>query len=243
MNFTSTLLERTKQFASEVDSLEFQFTGVIYNPLSYAWEMHKAYLTQYVHEQPEIYFMGMNPGPFGMTQSGVPFGEVNLVKTWMGLSYPIGKPPKEHPKRPILGLETTRSEVSGYRLWSLMKERYTSAHSFFKTHAVMNYCPLVFVDEGPTGKNIIPEKLVKEDRLILDQVCDAYADDMISLIKPKALVGIGRYAERKLEEVTQRLNIDTPVCSILHPSPSNPQANRGWAEKVTAQLIEAHLWE
>src|SRR5690554_1856696 len=118
-SFTTALIERTKEFAKEVDSLTFSLTQYVYNPLIYAWQMHKEYLRRYVHQHIPIYFLGMNPGPFGMAQTGVPFGEVHMVKEWMKIEEPIGEPDKMHPKRPVLGLNVKRSKVSGKRVWSL----------------------------------------------------------------------------------------------------------------------------
>lgn len=236
------LVARTRAFALETQSITFSFEGYIYNPLDYAWQVHELYLRQYVHHEPDLFFLGMNPGPFGMAQTGVPFGEIEAVEQWMHLSGSIGKPKREHPARPVLGFSTTRSEVSGKRLWSLMQERFGSADAFFSCNAVMNYCPLVFMDGGKTGKNVVPEKLPKEERNQLDRVCDSYLDDIVNLVEPRALVGVGVFARKRLESCARRLHLDIPVTSILHPSPGNPQANNGWDRKVTAQLREAGLW-
>ena len=47
----------------------------------------------------------MNPGPFGMVQTGVPFGEVEAVRSWLRAAMArSSKPAHEHPKRPIEGL-------------------------------------------------------------------------------------------------------------------------------------------
>jgi single-strand selective monofunctional uracil DNA glycosylase len=48
-------------------------------------------------------FIGMNPGPFGMVQCGVPFGEIAAARDWMGIDAPVEKPARENPKRPIEG--------------------------------------------------------------------------------------------------------------------------------------------
>ena len=240
--FTEELVARTKRFSDEVDTLTFTFPGYVYNPLSYAWKMHAAYLCRFVHERVHVFFLGMNPGPFGMAQTGIPFGEIGAVRDWMQLSHPIGKPLQEHPARPVRGLAIGRSEVSGKRLWSLMARRFGSPERFFATHAVMNYCPLVFIDEGKTGKNVIPEKLPKQERAALEACCDRYLDDVVALVRPSHLVGIGRYAERKLHGTVDRLGMPTTVTSIIHPSPGNPQANAGWDEAVIAHLEERRIW-
>ncbi len=242
VSYVDSLVQRTRAFSDQVNDLNFTFSGYIYNPLTYAWEIHERYLRTYVPMHPDIFFLGMNPGPFGMAQTGVPFGEIQAVRDWMHLEGKVETPPNEHPARPILGFSVQRSEVSGRRLWSLMADRFGTAEVFFSHHAVMNYCPLVFVDAGSTGRNVVPEKLQKVERNTLEAVCDSYVDDIITLLEPRALVGVGKFALKRLSESANRLGLSIPVCSILHPSPGSPQANRQWAEKVTAQLEEAKLW-
>ncbi|MFM8642089.1 MAG: hypothetical protein ACKOEP_04540, partial [Phycisphaerales bacterium] len=55
-----------------------------YHPLDYAWEAHRAFLRM-ARPRPAILFVGMNPGPFGMAQTGVPFGEVAAVRDFLGI--------------------------------------------------------------------------------------------------------------------------------------------------------------
>lgn len=241
-SYVDSLVQRTRTFSEQVNDLEFTFSGHIYNPLVYGWQMHERYLRTYVPMRPDILFLGMNPGPFGMAQTGVPFGEIQAVRDWMHLEGDVGRPPNEHPARPILGFSVQRSEVSGRRLWKLMADRFGTAQTFFSRHAVMNYCPLVFVDGGSTGRNVVPEKLQREERIALEALCDSYLDDIITLLNPGALVGVGKFALKRLSASAGRLGLSIPLSSILHPSPGNPQANRQWAEKVTAQLEEAKLW-
>src|SRR5690554_3909574 len=176
--FSENLLKRTQLFSKQVEALNFSFEGYVYNPLNYAWSLHATYLERYIHQSVNLLFLGMNPGPFGMAQNGVPFGDSVMVKEWLKIEGEVGKPPREHPKREIQGLECQRREVSGTRLWSLMAEKFETPQNFFKDHAIINYCPLVFVDGGAGGRNIIPEKLPREERLALEEVCDAYLDDI-----------------------------------------------------------------
>ena len=243
---TDYLIERTRRFSQEVDALRFTFDGYVYNPLQYAWKAHEQYLRRFVHRGAPVLLLGMNPGPFGMAQTGIPFGEVNAVRSWMGIEESVEKPALEHPARPVAGFTIKRSEISGQRLWGLMQARYGPADEFFKEHAVMNYCPLVFVDKGKTGKNVVPEKLLKNERELLESLCDAYLKDIIAFIGPQYLVGVGKYAERKLNKAMSGTSVgkENPiVVSILHPSPGSPLANAGWGQKVTAQLQEAGIWK
>ncbi|MDY0289335.1 MAG: single-stranded DNA-binding protein [Sphaerochaeta sp.] len=242
MNDISTkVVQRTLQFRAQVESLRFSTDFVVYNPLLYAWDLHEQYIRMYVDRQVDTIFLGMNPGPFGMAQNGVPFGEVDAVRDFLHLDGEVGKPPFEHPARPVLGMECKRSEVSGRRLWALFSERYGSAQSCFSSLTVVNYCPLVFMDRGPTGRNITPDKLPKTERVALETICDSYLIDVVRLVKPKNLIGVGKYAEKKLEKLFSGEQ-GHMVSSILHPSPGNPQANKGWSEKVTEKLVSLGVW-
>ena len=239
-DFKQRLISRTLRLRDEVDALSFTYDGYIYNPLDYAWDMHRTFLERYVHQGAPVLMLGMNPGPFGMMQTGVPFGEINAVRNYLCLDLPVGKPQLEHPGRPVLGMATTRSEGSGKRLWGLVSSRWPDPEGFFAIHSMFNYCPLGFLDAGPTAKNFTPDHLPKEERKALESVCDSYLRDVISMIGPRALIGIGKYAEEKLASVN-----DDPariVASIIHPSPGNPQANTDWNGKTTRRMEELGLW-
>ncbi|NXW95388.1 SMUG1 glycosylase, partial [Alopecoenas beccarii] len=84
----------------------------VYRPLQYAWRPHRRFVRRYLRTPKRVLFLGMNPGPFGMAQTGVPFGEVWHVREWLRVTGAVTKPPGEHPKRPVLGLSCRRAEVS-----------------------------------------------------------------------------------------------------------------------------------
>ncbi|MEM9187047.1 MAG: uracil-DNA glycosylase family protein [Planctomycetota bacterium] len=221
----------------------------VYNPLDYARHAHEAYLRMLNPAGVRVLFLGMNPGPWGMAQTGVPFGEVAAVTGWLGvtpdtLAEPVGRPADEHPKRPVEGLACGRSEVSGRRLWGLFAERFASADAFFAEHFVANYCPLVFMEAG--GKNRTPDKLSPDERGPLDAACDAHLVELLAATRPEWAVGVGKYAERCLLRVVPTVagagDGNTRVTSVLHPSPASPAANRGWPEAATRQLVEAGVW-
>jgi single-strand selective monofunctional uracil DNA glycosylase len=209
-----------------------------YNPLQYAWKMHQRYLQSIGPQGVDVLFLGMNPGPWGMAQTGIPFGQVAAVRDWMGISAPIERPQGEHPRRPVLGLACPRSEVSGERLWGLMAARFGTAERFFQRHLVANYCPLVFMEAS--GRNRTPDKLPAEERAALTEACDAHLAELIDALEPRWGVGVGVFAETALRRVAgDRLR----VTRILHPSPASPASNRDWAAQATAQLQAAGVWD
>lgn len=237
------LVEAAEVLRKTVDALDFREPVThVYNPLRYAWPMHEAYLSRFGEGNKRVLMLGLNPGPWGMAQTGVPFGEVTAVRDWMKLDEPIGKPWIEHPKRPVEGLACTRSEVSGARLWGLFSERFGTAEAFFRGHFITNYCPLCFMEES--GRNYTPDKLPKAERASLEAACDLHLSRVIETTRPTWVIGIGKFAEKVAGRVVKAMagSSQPTVGTILHPSPASPAANRGWAEQATRQLIELGVW-
>ena len=208
-----------------------------YNPLAYARAPHEAYLERYGSGTKEVVLVGMNPGPFGMVQTGVPFGDVAMVRDFLGIQARVSKPAIEHEKRPIQGFDCARREISGHRLWGWVRERFGSADRFFERFFVVNYCPLAFLEAS--GKNRTPDRLPPAEREALFAACDAALRDVIELLRPRHVVGIGAFAERRVREVVS--DPATSISTILHPSPASPKANADWAGVISAQLAHAGI--
>lgn len=211
-----------------------------YNPLDYAWETHCQYLQKYGNGKKRVLFLGMNPGPYGMVQTGIPFGEVAHVRDWLGISGPVGKPAEEHPKRPVTGFQCERSEVSGRRLWGLFSQKYPRAEQFFESHFVANYCPLVWMKD--TGANLTPDKLPKAALEPVEEHCQTHLRKLIELLEPQYLIGVGAYAETKLSEAAAQVGTRAGLGRILHPSPASPAANRDFSGTAERQLTELRIW-
>ncbi len=237
-------LTAAARLASDMRELSFADpVSVVYNTLDYAWAPHATYLSRYAARPKRVLFLGMNPGPFGMAQTGIPFGDITFVRDWLRITDPVGRPPNEHEKKPVLGMQATRSEVSGTRLWGLMAERFGTAPAFFTDHLVLNYCPLLFLDHR--GRNLTPDKLPKNEREPLFAACDRALADFVRELRPDWLVGVGRFAEARAQAVCDALSDVSRVphvTRILHPSPASPAANSGWAAAATQQLLDAGVW-
>jgi len=239
------LIRAAQQLRAAVDRLQFAApVSHVYNPLVYAWEPHTDYLRRFGQGPKRVVFLGMNPGPFGMAQTGVPFGEVSAVRDWLGVRGAVSRPQREHPRRPVTGFECHRSEVSGRRLWGLFAERFSSADHFFKEHIVLNYCPLVFVEES--GRNRTPDKLSIAEKEALFAVCDLHLRYSVLALQPQWLVAVGDFAFQRASMLNSHLqssNSHLPrLGRILHPSPASPAANRDWAAVATRQLVELGVW-
>ena len=235
------LIASTQRLAGELRDLEFSPpVAYVYRTLDYTWEAHQLYLKRFGKGRKRVVFLGMNPGPFGMAQTGVPFGEVAAVRDWMGIETAIGKPELEHPKRPVEGFNCQRSEVSGRRLWGLFAERFETAEAFFKDHFVLNYCPLVWM--SATGANLTPDKLPAAEMAAVERACLKHLQEVIALLEPAWLIGVGGFAEERLRRAAATSGSTAAIGRILHPSPASPAANRGWAEVANRQLVELGVW-
>ena len=206
----------------------------VYNPLVYAFEAHRQYLARYCRREADILLLGMNPGPFGMVQTGVPFGEVTAVTDWLGIRDGVEPPSDQHPRRPIDGFQCTRHEISGQRLWGWAKDRFGTPDAFFRRFFIWNYCPLAFLEE--TGRNRTPDKLPAPERGPLYEACNHALVRIVDYLQPKLVLGVGRFGEQRARKVLRRE--DLRIGHILHPSPASPAANRGWTEQVEKQLAE-----
>ena len=204
----------------------------VYNPLEYARDSLKQYHKKFASAPKEVLFLGMNPGPWGMAQTGIPFGEIQAVRDWMKIKAPVGAPAKTHPKRPVMGFACTKREVSGQRLWGWAQKTFRTPGRFFKRFFVANYCPLIFIENS--GRNRTPDQIRVAERKPLLDICDHALRRTINYFKPRYVIGVGKFAEKRAQIVVDQ--DDIKIGMIAHPSPANPQANRGWEPLIEKQL-------
>lgn len=235
------LIDAADQLRKSLRGLRFPDpVAYTYNPLEYAWDAHCQYLKHFGARPKKVLFLGMNPGPYGMAQTGVPFGEIPAVRDWMGISVPVGKPDPEHPKRPVTGFECERSEVSGRRLWGLFAGHFGTAGDFFQDHFVANYCPLVWMKD--TGANLTPDKIPADSMKPVNAACAEHLRTVIQILEPQFLIGVGAFAEKQLAAAADTTGSSAVLGKILHPSPASPAANRDFAGTAGRQLAELGLW-
>lgn len=233
------MIQAVRRLRDSVDRLRFAPpVSHVYNPLDYAWAAHEIYLRRFATNRKRIIFLGMNPGPFGMAQTGIPFGEISAVRDWLGIHVSVVGPKLQHPKRLVRGFDCPRKEISGQRLWELFAKRFGTAEAFFAEHFVANYCPLAFLEVS--GCNRTPDKLPAAERSALFQICDQHLRDIAAIMEPEWIVGVGDFAMKRASEICA--DPFPRVSRILHPSPASPAANRDWAGLATRHLEEAGIW-
>lgn len=215
----------------------------ILNPIEYAWKNHADYITRYAPDghRVEAILLGMNPGPWGMAQTGIPFGTSTLVRDFLGITGEVDQPKRFHPKRPIHGIQCKTQEVSGMRLWGAIRDCFGTPEAFFARFYVANYCPLAFQDEK--GANITPDKLPKALWEECSAACQAHLAEVVTALRPQMIIGVGKWAQTQADIVRKVFDLPVETASILHPSPASPAANRGWKALALAQLEKlGHPW-
>ena len=248
-NIVKTQLKAAAELKDRLSGMTFDRpVSHVYNPLAYAWNAFEEYVTRYGGTTKHVLFLGMNPGPWGMAQTGVPFGEVAAVRDWLDISASTGCPDDVHPGYPVEGCSCKRSEVSGKRLWGLFRERFETAETFFERHFVANYCPLLFIETylSANGKerarNLTPDKLKPNERSLLHEACDVHLRAIVDVLNPLYVIGVGAFAAHRAEEALKGM-AEITVAKILHPSPASPKSNSGWGGEVTRQLTELGIWQ
>jgi single-strand selective monofunctional uracil DNA glycosylase len=225
------LLAAARRLRRELSALRFARPVThVYAPLEYAWRPYAAYVQAFADGHRRVLFLGMNPGPFGMAQTGVPFGDVSMVRDWLGIEAPVATPRRVHPKRPVLGFACPRSEVSGTRLWGTAAAHFGEPARFFAEHFVANYCPVAFLEQS--GRNRTPDKLPAHERTPLFEACDRHLRRIVGVLEAEWVIGVGAFAEARARETLPGLRIGR----ITHPSPANPRAGRDWSGTVQREL-------
>lgn len=210
----------------------------VYNPLMYAWDIHEEFIRVSGGRGAKTILMGMNPGPHGMGQMGVPFAATSVVRDLLGISgIDVSKPAISHPKRPVNGLAHPKEEVSGTRLWGLLQDRYGGADQIFQNVFIVNHCPLMIL-HGPRGTNVTPNNVSGPAVRDLLERCDQHLMEVVMALGAEQVIGIGKYAEKRANLALGEMGIRVRTC--WHPSPASPLANRNggkdWRENVSAVL-------
>ncbi|XP_076667158.1 single-strand-selective monofunctional uracil-DNA glycosylase [Andrena cerasifolii] len=241
VDITEELLSLERNLAIELGKIKFPLPiEYVYSPLEYAFDTHAMYVKKYCTTVKRILFLGMNPGPWGMSQTGVPFGEINMVRNWLQISGAVGKPAREQPDRKVTGFECPRTEISGKRLWGLFKELCGNPEKFFQHAYVHNYCPIALMNKK--GCNITPAEMKGAYQQTMHNACDKALANVIRLLNVEIVIGIGGYAEKRAQLVAKSSKLPVKILCLPHPSPRAAN-NTNWSEKATKKLTEFGLLE
>ncbi len=242
MNTVEQLLENAdelREAANEIipklikDSSKIEYA---YNPLDYAWNPHSEYIRRHGGMGAKILLVGMNPG-HGMGNTGIPFGCPKMVREILEITgFDVGSPTITHPKRPIIGLEHPKPEVSGTRIWGTLSQIYGPRNAAASEVFIVNHCPLWMFDQN--GRNITPDKLTGTVSNQLTKICNQHLLKVVEILEIERVIGVGKYAQKRIGEIFEQ-NEQLILDGIPHPSPANPFANRNGGEDWKNAFKEA----
>ncbi|KAG0726361.1 Single-strand selective monofunctional uracil DNA glycosylase [Chionoecetes opilio] len=125
-------------------------------------------------------------------------------------------------------------------MWSLLKELSGSPDVLFSRVFLHNYCPLFFLKDS--AKNVTPPELKVKERKALEAACDGALVEVVQLLGVQCVVGVGRYATDRTKAALRQAGVGgVQVSTLMHPSPVNPAANKGWRDIAIRQLTESHV--
>ncbi len=254
MSTVERLLDAAKHLSAQCDKAipALETTSLVAhatNPLDYAWVHHAQFIEQWGGRGATTLLLGMNPGPWGMAQTGVPFGATEVAQRFLKIdAADLNTPANAHPKRPVVGMALQRQEVSGTRLWNLMESMYGSPEATFEHLFVVNHCPLLLL--GERGQNITPDKVPKAIIEPVLNACDEHLKAVVDIMGIERIVGVGKYAEQRAKLAfdagkdglgTTASGRRISITTCWHPSPASPLANRNegadWRANVRKVLM------
>ncbi|KAK8731253.1 hypothetical protein OTU49_007509 [Cherax quadricarinatus] len=125
-------------------------------------------------------------------------------------------------------------------MWALLKELSGTPQVLFSCVFLHNYCPLFFLKDS--AKNVTPPELKVKERARLEGICDDALVKTIKLLGVEHIVGVGNYATDRARAALLKAGMESvQVCTLMHPSPVNPAANKGWRDIAIKQLTDNNI--
>ena len=222
----------------------------VWNPGRYGERWHASFRRTYPLRPRPILILGLNPGPYGMAQTGIPFTDIKRLRERLPaaagailrragrLEIP-GLAPRS--LRPFLGRTFESSSVRVYRFLDL---GWGSAEEGWRHVAVANPCTLLFMDG--TGKNRTPADLASaggrggrgrdaahEIRETCDRLRRATAREAMEAVHPRGVILLGKDVGKALgEQVVEALGASA-VVTWEHPARAVPEK---WAQGLLAEI-------
>jgi len=196
------------------------------DPTSYAFGNYTRFM-QLAASGPRLaLFVGMNPGPHGMAQTGIPFGDVDTARVLLGGADTIDPLPGLRAASGAAwdckGLAYHRGEQSGMRLWSALSQLCGSPQAALERCCIVNYCPLYMV--GPELENITPSDLPRRHDITraLEAACDEHLRQLVLGLEVKTVLSFGSYAHASARRALSGFPVD--FYTTPHPSPRRGSA-------------------
>ena len=74
-------------------------------------------------------------------------------------------------------------------------------------------------------------------------LCDKALVRILSLLQATEIVTVGRTVNERLIKIREKFGLDINIHFLMHPSPANPAANRGWSEIAEKSLSDLNIFQ
>jgi single-strand selective monofunctional uracil DNA glycosylase len=222
----------------------------IWNPGLYAASWHALFRKEYPASAGCILVFGLNPGPYGMAQTGIPFTDLKRLREHLprlakglerrGCSLAgVGLAPRS--LRPYL---SRTFESSAVRVYRFLSRGWGSAEDGWRSVVVANPCSLLFMDAA--GENRTPADLVgavsrRTGSLVaarrLRERCNALrrlaAREAVRVLSPRGVVLLGKDAQRAMQTGIAPLLGPDSILGWEHPARAVPDR---WAMGLLEEI-------
>ena len=80
------------------------------------------------------------------------------------------------------------------------------------------------------------------DKKKVYELCDKALFRILSLLQATEIIAVGRVVNERLIKVRQKFSLDINIHFLMHPSPANPAANKGWSDIAEKSLSELNIF-
>jgi len=226
---------RWERFAKEARGAGLQ----VWNPALYALDIYQEYLTKFPPEPGAILALGLNPGPYGMAQTGIPFTDCRTASGALGMEMTIpGKAPDDLISRlkKANGKWRGTYERSSLGMYRFLILAWGDIKTAYRNWFVGNPCPLLFLD--PERWNVTPAdprlRRMKEVGELRQRAVIGFSE----ILNPRGIVCFGKDVAKAVGEVAIRQVGPDRVVFYEHPARAVPEK---WAAGLLQELTQRQL--
>ena len=210
----------------------------VWNPQRYGCELYARFAEEHLPPKPgALVAFGLNPGKYGMSQTGIPFTDVTRAAR-VGLAL---EPPGVAPRDLVPYLKSYRVERSSDSVYRLLDALWGDAREGWRAMWAVAPCGLLFLEQD--GANVTPADARLARRADVRALRIRVVEEAIAAAKPKGALLLGQDVARVVGPAATALLGEENVLVTDHPVARGP-GRRGpqwWAETVAA-AVRARGW-
>jgi single-strand selective monofunctional uracil DNA glycosylase len=228
----------SRRFAPLARSIARATGWLVLDPSRYGERWHAPFRRLYPPRARPLLVFGLNPGPYGMAQTGIPF--TDLKRLAQGLPRLAAELARSGERLSLPGLApsslqpflTRTFESSSVRVHRFLRLAHGSAERAFREVVFVNPCPLLFIDRA-LGENRTPADLPRALRAGVDEARVEVVSVAVARLRARGAIVLGRDAAAALSVPLRARLGERAVVEWEHPARAVPDI---WARGLLAAL-------